>query len=56
VLYVPFPKSHAGTTYQVHKVTDGPGVVDENTKSSSIITTAMCLKARSKSRSKTLAA
>src|SRR3954466_1394918 len=32
VLYVPFPNSHAGTTYQVHKVTDGPGVVDENTE------------------------
>src|SRR5262247_4571890 len=32
VLYVPFPGSHAGTTYEVHKVSDGPGVVDEATE------------------------
>ncbi len=32
VLYVPFPKSHAGTTYAVQHVTDGPGVVDESTE------------------------
>jgi transitional endoplasmic reticulum ATPase len=32
VLYVPFPGSHAGTTYQVHKVSDAPGIVDENTE------------------------
>jgi transitional endoplasmic reticulum ATPase len=32
VLYVPFPGSHAGTTYQVHKVSDVPGIVDENTE------------------------
>jgi transitional endoplasmic reticulum ATPase len=32
VLYVPFPGSHAGTTYEVHKVSDGPGVVDESTE------------------------
>jgi transitional endoplasmic reticulum ATPase len=32
VLYVPFPGSHAGTTYQVHKVSDEPGIVDENTE------------------------
>src|SRR5882757_2519575 len=32
VLYVPFPNSHAGTTYQVQKVTDAPGVVDDTTE------------------------
>jgi transitional endoplasmic reticulum ATPase len=32
VLYVPFPNSHAGTTYHVQKVADGPGVVDEATE------------------------
>jgi transitional endoplasmic reticulum ATPase len=32
VLYVPFPGSHAGTTYQVHKVSDAPGIIDENTE------------------------
>jgi transitional endoplasmic reticulum ATPase len=32
VLYVPFPGSHAGTTYQVHKVSGAPGIVDENTE------------------------
>jgi transitional endoplasmic reticulum ATPase len=32
VLYVPFPDSHAGTTYQVHKVSDAAGVVDESTE------------------------
>jgi len=32
VLYVPFPGSHAGTTYEVHKVSDGPGIVDEVTE------------------------
>ncbi len=32
VLYVPFPKSHAGTTYTVQHVSDGPGIVDETTE------------------------
>ncbi|MGH6769729.1 MAG: AAA family ATPase [Xanthobacteraceae bacterium] len=32
VLYVPFPKSHAGTTYEVHHALDGPGYVDESTE------------------------
>lgn len=32
VLYVPFPGSHAGTTYEIHKVSDGPGIVDESTE------------------------
>ena len=32
VLYIPFPKSHAGTTYEVHQVADGPGYVDETTE------------------------
>src|SRR5262249_50928699 len=32
VLYVPFPGSHAGTTYEVHTVSDGPGIVDESTE------------------------
>jgi transitional endoplasmic reticulum ATPase len=32
VLYVPFPGSHAGTTYEIQKVSDGPGVVDEATE------------------------
>jgi transitional endoplasmic reticulum ATPase len=32
VLYVPFPGSHAGTTYQVHKVADVPGIVGEDTE------------------------
>jgi transitional endoplasmic reticulum ATPase len=28
VLYIPFPNSHAGTTYEIHQVSDGPGFVD----------------------------
>jgi transitional endoplasmic reticulum ATPase len=32
VLYVPFAGSHAGTTYEVQKVADGPGIVDESTE------------------------
>ena len=32
VLYVPFPGSHAGTTYEVHQVADGPGIVTEDTE------------------------
>jgi transitional endoplasmic reticulum ATPase len=32
VLYVPFPNSHAGTTYEVHQVADGPGYADEATE------------------------
>jgi transitional endoplasmic reticulum ATPase len=32
VVYVPFPNSHAGTTYEIGKVTDGPGYVDETTE------------------------
>ena len=32
VLYIPFPNSHAGTTYEVHQVADGPGYVDEATE------------------------
>jgi transitional endoplasmic reticulum ATPase len=32
VLYVPFPGSHAGTTYEIQNVSDGPGVVDEATE------------------------
>jgi transitional endoplasmic reticulum ATPase len=32
VLYVPFPGSHAGTTYEIQQVSDGPGVVDEATE------------------------
>ena len=32
VLYIPFPNSHAGTTYEIHKVADGPGIVDETTE------------------------
>lgn len=32
VLYVPFPGSHAGTTYEVHQVSDGPGIVDDATE------------------------
>ena len=32
VLYVPFPKSHAGTTYEVQHISDGPGIVDESTE------------------------
>jgi transitional endoplasmic reticulum ATPase len=31
VFYIPFPNSHAGTTYAVHKL-DGPGVIDETTE------------------------
>ncbi len=31
VVYVPFPNSHAGTTYEIGKV-DGPGYVDETTE------------------------
>jgi transitional endoplasmic reticulum ATPase len=32
VLYVPFPHSHAGTTYTILKLADAPGVVDESTE------------------------
>ena len=32
VLYIPFPNSHAGTTYEIHQVTDAPGYVDETTE------------------------
>jgi transitional endoplasmic reticulum ATPase len=32
VVYVPFPNSHAGTTYEIGKVADGPGYVDETTE------------------------
>jgi hypothetical protein len=32
VLYVPFPKSHAGTTYEVQQVSDGPGYVDQTSE------------------------
>jgi transitional endoplasmic reticulum ATPase len=32
VLYIPFPNSYAGTTYEVHKVSDGPGLIDDSTE------------------------
>ncbi len=32
VVYIPFPNSHAGTTYEIGKVSDGPGYVDESTE------------------------
>src|SRR6516165_3789204 len=32
VLYIPFPHSHAGTTYTIHKLADAPGFVDETTE------------------------
>src|SRR5215813_54924 len=32
VLYVPFPGSHAGTTYEIQKVSDGPGIVGDSTE------------------------
>jgi transitional endoplasmic reticulum ATPase len=32
VLYIPFPNSHAGTTYEIHQVSDGPGYVDDATE------------------------
>ena len=32
VLYISFPNSHAGTTYEIHQVADGPGIVDESTE------------------------
>jgi transitional endoplasmic reticulum ATPase len=32
VLYIPFPCSHAGTTYEIHQVADGPGYVDDATE------------------------
>ena len=32
VLYIPFPKSHAGTTYEIYQVSDGPGYVEEATE------------------------
>ena len=32
VLYVSFPKSQAGTTYEIHKVSDGPGIVTDETE------------------------
>ena len=57
VLYVPFPKSHAGTTYEVQHVADGPGVVDDTTEIvAAAITTRICRTARSTSPSRTSAA
>ncbi len=32
VLYIPFSGSHAGTTYEIQKVSDGPGIVDDTTE------------------------
>jgi hypothetical protein len=32
VLYIPFPNSHAGTTYEIHKVSERPGIVDDATE------------------------
>src|SRR5438132_306649 len=32
ILYIPFAKSHAGTTYDIQGVVDGPGIVDESTE------------------------
>jgi transitional endoplasmic reticulum ATPase len=32
VVYIPFPNSHAGTTYEITKVADGVGYVDESTE------------------------
>src|SRR3954469_20933717 len=32
VVYIPFPNSHAGTTYEIGKLSDGPGYVDESTE------------------------
>jgi transitional endoplasmic reticulum ATPase len=32
VLYIPFPSSHAGTTYQIHKLDGEPGIVDAATE------------------------
>ena len=32
VLYIPFPGSHAGTTYEIQNVSDGPGVIDDTTE------------------------
>jgi transitional endoplasmic reticulum ATPase len=32
VLYIPFPRSHAGTTYEIHKLAEAPGIVDEATE------------------------
>jgi transitional endoplasmic reticulum ATPase len=32
VIYIPFPNSHAGTTYEVHRLPDGVGYVDETTE------------------------
>jgi transitional endoplasmic reticulum ATPase len=32
VLYIPFPNSNAGTTYEVHVLPGGPGVADESTE------------------------
>jgi transitional endoplasmic reticulum ATPase len=32
VLYIAFPNSHSGTTYEIHSVADGPGIIDESTE------------------------
>jgi transitional endoplasmic reticulum ATPase len=32
VVYIPFQNSHAGTTYEIHKVAEAPGIVDEATE------------------------
>jgi len=32
VVYIPFPHSHAGTTYEIGKLSDGPGYVDDSTE------------------------
>ena len=32
IVYIPFPNSHAGTTYEIGKVNDGVGYVDDSTE------------------------
>ncbi|HWG06218.1 MAG TPA: AAA family ATPase, partial [Beijerinckiaceae bacterium] len=32
IVYATFPKSHAGTTYEIHRVVDGSGFIDETTE------------------------
>ena len=57
VLYVPFPKSHAGTTYEVQHVTRRPRHCRrDRPRSSCNITTRICRTARSTSPSRTSAA
>ena len=56
VLYVPFPKSHAGTTYRSSTSPTAPALSTNRPRSRCNITTRICRTARSTSPSRTSAA